>query len=181
MQVCILFPFNLTLVDLGNKGKGYIPCQHEPRASDTNERYSERGRMLCHMINEKLKAQCLNLSYSSGMLGTLQLLKMSKPLSTEQKEFLATILTCAKLMRTVINSILDFSKMEDPEMKLVRRNVEWFSCRITILHVCFTLNTGKSLFSISVPRAELVEGIFSISLRIRIHLALSLFGVTNCG
>lgn len=48
----------------------------------------------------------------NGIVGMVNLLRDTSPLSTEQLEYMENIQNCADLLLSIINEVLDFSKME---------------------------------------------------------------------
>jgi PAS domain S-box-containing protein len=103
----------------------------------------------------------------NGILGYAQILAADKNCTPQQKKGVSIIHQCGTHLLTLINDILDLSKIEAEKIELYREEFH-FPSFLTSLSEIFQLKaTEKSLTFIYLPRSELPTGIYADQKRLR--------------
>ncbi|MDB6069377.1 MAG: His Kinase (phospho-acceptor) protein, partial [Verrucomicrobiales bacterium] len=102
----------------------------------------------------------------NGVLGFTQLLQQS-PLSSQQNEFVSAIRSSAEALLTVINDVLDFSKIESGRMDLDSHPFSLQSCLEEALETVSTSAAEKQLDLAARLGADVPASVIGDGLRLR--------------
>jgi len=139
----------------------------------------EDARLAADSANKAKSEFLANMSHEirtpmNGIIGCIQLLELTE-LADEQHECLATIKTCSNGLLSLINDILDLSKIESGKLELEQRD---FSLRASVSDVIQTqisLIHSKGLnIQTDIP-ATVPDNIFGDQLRLK-QILLNLVG-----
>lgn len=143
---------------------GYLVMRNRQRKKELlrQQRHNEKLKNL-----DKLKDQFLaNTSHElrtplQGIIGLSESLH-EKEANQKKKQELGMITSSGKRLASLVNSILDFSKLKTHELKLSLRAIDLRTITDTVLQICTPLIKGKSIalvneIATSIPLVEADE------------------------
>lgn len=126
--------------------------------------------------NAKSKALFLaNISHElrtplNGVIGIAELLKESKPLSREQADYTESIRVCADLLLSLINDLLDFTKLEAGKMKVFSVPLSLTETISEVMRALGFQNKEKGLRTIE--QLEIPSDLYVLGDPVRLHQVL---------
>ena len=111
----------------------------------------------------------------NGILGYAQILELSKKLAEKEQKGIRIINQCASHLLTLINDILDISKIEAQKMQLNPVDFNFPSFLEGVVEICRIKAEQKGIDFIYKPDADLPEGICADEKRLR-QVLINLLG-----
>ncbi|WP_424095445.1 ATP-binding protein [Moorena producens] len=111
----------------------------------------------------------------NGILGYTQILKRSKSLSDQSLKGIDIIHQCGNHLLTLINDILDLSKIEAGKMELYRTDFHFPSFLQNLIDICEIRVQNKDILFTYQPLSELPTGIHADEKRLR-QVLINLLG-----
>ncbi|MEH2142000.1 response regulator [Nostoc sp.] len=111
----------------------------------------------------------------NGILGYAQILQRDKSLTTKQEDGLRIIYQCGSHLLTLINDILDLSKIEAQKMELYNNDFHFPAFLQSVVEICRIRAEQKSISFIYQPTSELPVGICTDEKRLR-QVLINLLG-----
>jgi|GEM_PF-1007361 len=111
----------------------------------------------------------------NGILGYAQILQRDKTLTDKQQDGLRIIHQCGSHLLTLINDILDLSKIEAQKMELYQNDFHFPAFLESVVEICRIRAEQKGISYIYQPTSELPIGIWADEKRLR-QVLINLLG-----
>ncbi|MHC5821195.1 MAG: response regulator [Nostoc sp.] len=111
----------------------------------------------------------------NGILGYAQILQRDKTLTDKQQDGLRIIHQCGSHLLTLINDILDLSKIEAQKMELYKNDFHFPAFLESVVEICRIRAEQKGISYIYQPTSELPIGIWADEKRLR-QVLINLLG-----
>ncbi|MDY7022841.1 MAG: ATP-binding protein, partial [Cyanobacteriota bacterium] len=111
----------------------------------------------------------------NGILGYAQILNRSQTLSDSEQHGIGIIQQCGQHLLTLINDILDLSKIEARKLELIPTAVHLPSFLQNVVEICKIRAERKGIEFIAQPAPNLPEGIYTDEKRLR-QVLINLLG-----
>jgi signal transduction histidine kinase len=111
----------------------------------------------------------------NGILGYTQILQQDKSLTSKQQDALRIIYECGSHLLTLINDILDLSKIEAQKMELYQNDFHFPAFLQSVVEICRICAEQKTISFIYQPSSELPAGIWADEKRLR-QVLINLLG-----
>jgi CheY-like chemotaxis protein/nitrogen-specific signal transduction histidine kinase len=160
------------------KGRTFIWSHLEDITEQKRAERAEQAKVEAELANRAKSAFLANMSHElrtplNGILGYAQILKMDRELTTDQQEGVQIIQQCGEYLLTLINDILDISKLETGELHLYPSDFH-FGDFLTHLTQLFQLRAQEKKISfVYEPLSRLPVGAHADEKRLRqilVHL-----------
>ncbi|MCC3572786.1 MAG: response regulator [Microcoleus sp. PH2017_40_RAT_O_B] len=139
--------------------------QAKEAADNANQAKSEFLANMSHELRTPL----------NGILGYAQILQRSKHLEKKHKKGLGIIYQCGYHLLTLINDILDLSKIEARKLELIPTDFHFPSFLEAVTEICRVRAEEKGIDFIYVPESNLPVGIHADEKRLR-QVLINLLG-----
>ncbi len=103
----------------------------------------------------------------NGILGYTQILKLDNSLNQQQQQSISTIHQCGSHLLTLINDILDLSKIEARKMELHIRRIHFLSFVQSIAEICRIRAEQRGISLSYYPKSSLPEWILADEKRLK--------------
>lgn len=154
----------------------------EERTKELNEKnvHLQKAEEVAQAANRAKSEFLANMSHElrtplNGILGYAQILKRDKTLADRQKDSLGIIHQCGEHLLTLINDILDLSKIEARKMELYPSDVRFPEFLEGIAEICRIRADQKGISLIYEPLAKLPAGVRADDKRLR-QVLINLLG-----
>ncbi|MEL7036948.1 MAG: ATP-binding protein [Cyanobacteria bacterium J06592_8] len=120
----------------------------------------------------------------NGILGYAQILNRSQTLSDSERHGVGIIQQCGQHLLTLINDILDLSKIEARKLELIPTPIHLPSFLQNVVEICKIRAERKGIEFVAQPAPNLLEGIYTDEKRLRqvlINLLGNAIKFTDCG
>ncbi|WP_392534260.1 response regulator [Nostoc sp. C117] len=151
-------------------------------AATLAESYSslELKKELADTANRAKSEFLANMSHElrtplNGILGYAQILQRDKTLTDKQQDGLRIIHQCGSHLLTLINDILDLSKIEAQRMELYKSDFHFPAFLQSVVEICRIRAEQKGISFIYQPTSELPIGIWADEKRLR-QVLINLLG-----
>ncbi|MBH8554835.1 response regulator [Nostocaceae cyanobacterium CENA357] len=111
----------------------------------------------------------------NGILGYAQILQQDKSLTSKQQNALRIIYQCGSHLLTLINDILDLSKIEAQKTELYKNDFHFPALLQSVVEICRIRAEQKTISFIYQPSSELPVGIWADEKRLR-QVLINLLG-----
>ncbi|MEA5506724.1 ATP-binding protein [Halotia wernerae UHCC 0503] len=111
----------------------------------------------------------------NGILGYAQILQQDQSLTSKQQNALRIIYQCGSHLLTLINDILDLSKIEAQKMELYKNDFNFLAFLQSVVEICRIRAEQKTISFIYQPSSELPTGIYADEKRLR-QVLINLLG-----
>ncbi len=139
--------------------------QSKEAADNANQAKSEFLANMSHELRTPL----------NGILGYAQILNRSKALPEKERHGVNVIYQCGSHLLTLINDVLDLSKIEARKLELTTKAIHFPSFLQGVVEICRLRADQKSIYFIYQPSTNLPEGIEIDEKRLR-QVLLNLLG-----
>ncbi|QSJ15158.1 response regulator [Nostoc sp. UHCC 0702] len=149
----------------------------------------EEAKIAADQANEAKSEFLANMSHElrtplNGILGYVQILQRSQTLTEKDTKGVSVIHQCASHLLTLINDILDLSKIEAHKLELQPATFDLPSFVQGVVEICQVRAEQKGITFIYEPNFQLPRGIYADEKRLR-QVLLNLLGnaikFTDCG
>jgi signal transduction histidine kinase/CheY-like chemotaxis protein len=111
----------------------------------------------------------------NGILGYAQILRQSETLSDKGHKGIEIIYQCGSHLLTLINDILDLSKIEAQKLELQPKNLDFLAFLQGVVEICQIRAEQKGIKFVYLPDAQLPQGIQADEKRLR-QVLINLLG-----
>ena len=111
----------------------------------------------------------------NGILGYAQILRQSEVLSEKGHKGIEVIYQCGSHLLTLINDILDLSKIEAQKLELQTKNLDFLAFLQGVVEICQIRAEQKGVGFVYLPDAKLPQGIQADEKRLR-QVLINLLG-----
>ena len=111
----------------------------------------------------------------NGILGYAQILRQSETLSEKGRKGIEIIYQCGSHLLTLINDILDLSKIEAQKLELQTKNLDFLGFLQGVVEICQIRAEQKGVGFVYLPDAKLPQGIQADEKRLR-QVLINLLG-----
>ena len=111
----------------------------------------------------------------NGILGYAQILRQSETLSDKGHKGIEIIYQCGSHLLTLINDILDLSKIEAQKLELQLKNLDFLAFLQGVVEICQIRAEQKGIDFVYLPDAQLPQGIQADEKRLR-QVLINLLG-----
>jgi PAS domain S-box-containing protein len=171
------------------KGQDLIWCYMEDITAQKRAEHAEKAKIEAELANRAKSAFLANMSHElrtplNGILGYAQILATDNNLTVHQQEGVKIIRQCGEYLLTLINDILDISKIETGDFKLYPADFH-FGDFIKHLTQLFQIRAEeKGISFVYEPLSHLPVGAYADEKRLRqilVHLLSNAVKFTNKG
>ncbi len=171
-----------SLADSFNQMAGQLKTSFIELESRVEERTAElkEAKLVADGANQAKSEFLANMSHElrtplNGILGYAQILNRSKTLPVKERHGVEIIHQCGSHLLTLINDVLDLSKIEARKLELAPKAIHFPSFLQGVAEICRIRADQKGIDFVYSPDPQLPEGIFADEKRLR-QVLLNLLG-----
>jgi signal transduction histidine kinase/DNA-binding NarL/FixJ family response regulator len=171
-----------SLADSFNQMAGQLKTSFIELESRVEERTAElkEAKLVADRANQAKSEFLANMSHElrtplNGILGYAQILNRSKTLPVKERHGVEIIHQCGSHLLTLINDVLDLSKIEARKLELAPKAIHFPSFLQGVAEICRIRADQKGIDFVYSPDPQLPEGIFADEKRLR-QVLLNLLG-----
>ncbi|MEG4022777.1 ATP-binding protein [Microcoleus sp. S13C4] len=171
-----------SLADSFNQMAGQLKTSFVQLESRVEERTAElkEAKQVADSANQAKSEFLANMSHElrtplNGILGYAQILNRSKALPAKERHGVEVIYQCGSHLLTLINDVLDLSKIEAGKLELAPKAIHFPSFVQGVAEICRIRADQKGIDFVYNPDPQLPEGIFADEKRLR-QVLLNLVG-----
>jgi len=171
-----------SLADSFNQMAGQLKTSFVQLESRVEERTAElkEAKQVADSANQAKSEFLANMSHElrtplNGILGYAQILNRSKALPAKERHGVEVIYQCGSHLLTLINDVLDLSKIEAGKLELAPKAIHFPSFVQGVAEICRIRADQKNIDFVYEPDPQLPEGIFADEKRLR-QVLLNLVG-----
>lgn len=138
------------------------------------------AKLLADSANQAKSEFLANMSHElrtplNGILGYAQILQLSPALTHKERKGVEVIHQCGSHLLTLINDILDLSKIEAGKMELYPQDFHFLTFLQGVVEICCIRAEQKGIFFLYQPSTQLPSGICADEKRLR-QVLINLLG-----
>ncbi|WP_442948689.1 ATP-binding protein [Nostoc sp.] len=138
------------------------------------------AKLLADSANQAKSEFLANMSHElrtplNGILGYAQILQLSPALTHKERKGVEVIHQCGSHLLTLINDILDLSKIEARKMELYPQDFHFLTFLQGVVEICCIRAEQKGIFFLYQPSTQLPSGICADEKRLR-QVLINLLG-----
>jgi signal transduction histidine kinase/DNA-binding response OmpR family regulator len=171
-----------SLADSFNQMAGQLKTSFIELESRVEERTAElkEAKLVADGANQAKSEFLANMSHElrtplNGILGYAQILNRSSTLPAKERHGVEIIHQCGSHLLTLINDVLDLSKIEARKLELASKAIHFPSFLLGVAEICRIRADQKNIDFVYDPDPQLPEGIFADEKRLR-QVLLNLVG-----
>ncbi|MGB7892729.1 MAG: ATP-binding protein, partial [Microcoleus sp.] len=171
-----------SLADSFNQMAGQLKTSFIELESRVEERTAElkEAKLVADGANQAKSEFLANMSHElrtplNGILGYAQILNRSSALPAKERHGVEVIYQCGSHLLTLINDVLDLSKIEAGKLELAPKAIHFPSFVQGVAEICRIRADQKNIGFVYEPDPHLPEGIFADEKRLR-QVLLNLVG-----
>ncbi|MEP6487804.1 ATP-binding protein [Microcoleus vaginatus GB2-A3] len=171
-----------SLADSFNQMAGQLKTSFIELESRVEERTAElkEAKQVADSANQAKSEFLANMSHElrtplNGILGYAQILNRSSALPAKERHGVEVIYQCGSHLLTLINDVLDLSKIEAGKLELAPKAIHFPSFVQGVAEICRIRADQKNIDFVYEPDPQLPEGIFADEKRLR-QVLLNLVG-----
>ncbi|NEU73227.1 response regulator [Hassallia byssoidea VB512170] len=171
-----------SLADSFNQMAGQLKTSFIELETRVEERTAElkEAKLIADSANQAKSEFLANMSHElrtplNGILGYAQILNRSSALPAKERHGVEIIHQCGSHLLTLINDVLDLSKIEARKLELTLKAIHFPSFLQGVAEICRIRADQKNIDFVYDPDPQLPEGIFADEKRLR-QVLLNLLG-----